>query len=129
MMYMKTMVTFRVAAELAKSLRELPNQTAFVESALRTALGKTCPTCEGSGRARWTSVAVSDFKQKALPRLDRDGAVQLKSLVRLARELAASKLNLTQRPESSGVEFSVERGRNILLRGTLAGKTTTFRPN
>jgi len=129
MLYMKTMVTFRVAAELAKSLRELPNQTAFVESALRTALGKTCPTCEGSGRARWTSVAVSDFKEKALPRLDRDGAVQLKSLVRLARDLAASKLDLTPRPDSSGVEFSLARGRHVLLRGTLAGKTTTFRPN
>jgi hypothetical protein len=129
MLYMKTMVTFRVATELAKSLRELPNQTAFVESALRTALGKTCPTCEGSGRARWSSVAVSDFKQKALPRLDRDGAVQLKSLVRLARELAASKLTLAPRPGLPGVEFSVERGRNVLLRGTLAGTTTTFRPN
>jgi hypothetical protein len=107
----------------------LPNQTAFVESALRTALGKTCPTCEGSGRARWTSVAVSDFKQKALPRLDRDGAVQLKSLVRLARELAASKLDLKPRPQSAGFDFSLERGRNVLLRGTLTGTTTTFRPN
>ena len=129
MLYMKTMVTFRVATDLAKSLRELPNQTAFVESALRAALGKTCPTCEGSGRARWTSVAVSDFKQKALPRLDRDGAVQLKSLVRLARELAASKLDLKPRPKSAGFEFSLERGRNVLLRGTLTGTTTTFLPN
>jgi len=129
MLYMKTMVTFRVPTELARALRELPNQTAFVEGALRSALGKTCPTCEGSGRTRWTSVAVSDFKEHALPRLDRDDAVQLKSLVRLSRELAASKLELAARSGAPGFDFSVRRGRNVLLRGTLAGNTTTFRAN
>jgi hypothetical protein len=129
MLYMKTMITFRVPADLAKTLREVPNQTAFVEAALRSALGKTCPTCEGSGRARWTSVAVSDFKQKALPRLDRDGAVQLKSLVRIGRELAASKLDLTPRSKAPGVDFSLARGRRVLLRGTLDGCATTFSPN
>src|SRR4029078_7171031 len=92
MLYMKTRVTFRVAKDLARSLRDLPNQTAFVEEALRSALGRTCPTCEGAGGARWASVAVSDFRQRALPRLDRDGAVQLKSLVRLSRQLAARQL-------------------------------------
>jgi hypothetical protein len=126
---MKTRVTFRVAKDLARSLRDLPNQTAFVEEALRSALGKTCPTCEGSGRTRWTSVAVSDFKAAKLPRLDRDGAVQLKSLVRLARELAASKLDLAAGRESTGFEFSLARGRDVLLRGSLAGNTTTFRTN
>jgi len=129
MLYMKTRVTFRVARDLARSLRDLPNQTAFVEEALRSALGKTCPTCEGSGRTRWKSVAVSDFKQKTLPRLDRDGALQLKSLVQLSRELAASKVDLTARREAPGFEFSVQRGRNVLLRGTLAGNATTFHPN
>ena len=129
MLYMKTRVTFRVAKDLARSLRDLPNQTAFVESALRSALGKTCPTCDGSGRTRWASVAVSDFKQAKLPRLDREGAVQLKSLVRLARELAASRLDLARRRESNGFEFSLERGRDVLLRGSLAGNTTTFRSN
>jgi len=75
------------------------------------------------------SVAVSDFKQAKLPRLDRDGAIQLKSLVRLARELAASKLDLAANRESTGFEFSLARGRDVLLRGSLAGRTTTFRPN
>ena|SRR5262252_3660016 len=129
MLYMKTRVTFRVAKDLARSLRDLPNQTAFVESALRSALGRTCPTCEGSGRTRWASVAVSDFKRARLPRLDRDGAVQLKSLVRLAREMAASRLDLVPRREAPGFEFSLERGRDVLLRGSLAGRSTTFHPN
>src|SRR5262245_39983749 len=129
MLYMKTRVTFRVARDLARSLRELPNQTAFVEEALRSALGKTCPTCEGAGRTRWASVAISGFKEKTLPRLDREGALQLKSLVRLARGLAASKLELARRGAAPGFEFSVERGRDVLLRGTLAGSATTFRPN
>ena len=129
MLYMKTRVTFRVARDLARSLRDLPNQTAFVEEALRSALGKTCPTCEGAGRTRWASVAVSDFKQCALPRLDREGAVQLKSLVRLSRGLAASRLDLAARREAPGFEFAVHRGRDVLLRGTLAGNSTTFRAN
>jgi hypothetical protein len=129
LLHMKTRVTFRVAKDLARSLRDLPNQTAFVEEALRSALGKTCPTCEGSGRTRWASVAVSDFKQAKLPRLDRDGAVQLKSLVRLARELAASKLDLAASRASAGFEFSLARGRDVLLRGSLAGNTTTFHSN
>jgi hypothetical protein len=129
MLYMKTRVTFRVAKDLARSLRDLPNQTAFVESALRGALGKTCPACDGAGRTRWTSVVVSDFKQSRLPRLDREGAVQLKSLVRLAREMAASRLALAPRREAPGFEFALERGRAVLLRGSLAGNTTTFRPN
>jgi hypothetical protein len=129
MLYMKTRVTFRVAKDLARSLRDLPNQTAFVESALRAALGRTCPTCDGSGRTRWASVTVSDFKQARLPRLDRDGAMQLKSLVRLARELAASKLDLAARREATGFDFALARGRDVLLRGSLAGNTTTFHAN
>lgn len=126
---MKTSVMFRVANDLARSLRDLPNQTALVESARRAALGRTCPTCDGSGRTRWTSVAVSDFKQARLPRLDRNGAVQLKSLVRRAREMAASRLDLAARREAPGVDFSLERGRDVLLRGSLAGNTTTFHAN
>ena len=35
MLYMKTRVTFRVEADVAEALRELPNQTRFVEDALR----------------------------------------------------------------------------------------------
>ncbi len=129
MLYMKTRVTFRIAKELASSLRDLPNQTAFVEEALRGALGRTCPTCEGSGRIRRSSIAVSDFKEKTLPRLDRQGALQLKSLVQLGRELAASKLDLARRGRAPGFEFSLQRGRNVLLRGTLAGGATTLNPN
>jgi hypothetical protein len=126
---MKTRVTFRVAKDLARSLRDLPNQTAFVESALRAALGRTCPTCDGSGRTRWASVAVSDFKQARLPRIVRDGAVQLKRRVRLEGELAASKIDLAVGREASGCDFALARGRDVLLRGSLAGNTTTFHAN
>ena len=71
MLYMKTRVTFRVASDLADALRDLPNQTVFVEQALRSALGRTCPACDGQGRVQWKSVSVSDFKRASLPRLDR----------------------------------------------------------
>jgi hypothetical protein len=129
LLYMKTRVTFRVAADLAEALRDLPNQTVFVEEALRSALGKTCPTCDGRGRVHAASVSVSDFKRAALPRLDREGAVQLKGLVRLARELAASKLDLTKNPGSPGLAFAVSRGRNVLMRGTVQSRGTTFNVN
>jgi hypothetical protein len=129
MLYMKTRVTFRLSTDLAESLRELPNQTAFVEDLLRGALGRTCPTCDGAGRVPGKALSVSDFKDEALPRLDHDGAVQLKGLVRLARELAASKLDLGARSGTRGLEFALSRGGEVLMRGTLDGHATTFRPN
>jgi hypothetical protein len=129
MLYMKTRVTFRVAEDLAEALRDLPNQTAFVEQALRSALGRTCPTCDGRGRVQWQSVHVSDFKRAALPRLDRDGAVQLKGLVRLARALAASKLDLGRNPGAPGLAFALSRGDTVLARGTVQNRGTTFHLN
>jgi hypothetical protein len=129
MLYMKTRVTFRVASDLAEALRDLPNQTVFVEQALRSALGRTCPACDGRGRVQWKSVAVSDFKDAALPRLDREGAMQLKGLVRLAKELAASRLDLGKRPGTKGIAFALSRGESVLMRGTVQSRGTTFHPN
>lgn len=126
---MKTRVTFRVAEDLAEALRDLPNQTTFVENALRAALGRTCPSCDGSGRVPWRSVAVSDFKHTALPRLDRAHAVQLKSLVRLARQLAASKLDLTKGARAQDFDFVLRRGDSVLMRGTLAREGATLQTN
>ena len=45
----KQRATFRLEPELAAALRQLPNQTAFVESVLREALGRLCPLCQGTG--------------------------------------------------------------------------------
>ena len=129
MLYMKTRVTFRVAEDLALALRDLPNQTAFVEEALRSALGRTCPACEGRGRIQWHGVQVSDFKRAALPQLNRDGAVQLKGLVRLARELAASKLDLGPNPGAPGLAFALSRGETVLAKGTVQSRGTTFALN
>jgi hypothetical protein len=129
MLYMKTRVTFRVASDLAEALRDLPNQTVFVEQALRSALGRTCPACDGRGRVQWKSVSVSDFKDAALPRLDREGAMQLKGLVRLARELAASRLELAMTPGARGLAFALSRGESVLMRGTVQSRGTTFHPN
>jgi hypothetical protein len=129
MLYMKTRVTFRLSPDLADSLRALPNQTTFVEEALRGALGRTCPACDGAGRVHWKTVRVSDFKDAALPRLDRGGAIQLKGLVRLARALAASKLELGRRADTPGLEFALSRGDDVLMRGTVDDRATTFNPN
>jgi hypothetical protein len=129
MLYMKTRVTFRVASDLADSLRDLPNQTAFVETALRNALGRACPSCDGSGRIPWRSLAVSDFRKAALPRLDRAHAVHLQSLVRIARKLAASKLELARGQRPADLEFVIRRGDSVLMRGSVGSEGANLSSN
>ena len=126
---MKTRVTFRVASDLADALRDLPNQTAFVEQALRSALGRTCPSCDGSGRVPWKSVEVSDFRRAELPRPDRAHAVQLQSLVRLARKLAASRLDLARSARAADFEFVLSRGDSVLMRGIVDGEGASLHAN
>lgn len=118
LLYMKTRVTFRVAADLAETLRDLPNQTLFVEQALREALRDKCPACGGTGRAATRALRVSNFRSAALPPLQREVALQLKGLVSLARRAAATNVEL--RSERGGLAFVLARGSEILLEGTLA---------
>jgi hypothetical protein len=126
MLYMKTRVTFRVASDLADKLRELPNQTQFVEAALRNALGIACPTCAGSGRVFGGSPKLPNFRKASLPNLDRETALQLQSVVRLARRLAATDVALAKSDVSEGLRFSVLRGRDVLLEGNVTRDTTQF---
>ncbi len=120
MLYMKTRMTFRVAADLAAQLRELPNQTAFVESALRTALGIDCPACEGTGRLLAGQLEVSNFKSCGLSRLDRDAAIELRRLVRVARSVGATRLELSGPAHEASLSYVVSRGRQVVLTGTLS---------
>jgi hypothetical protein len=119
MLYMKTRVTFRVAEDLAESLRALPNQTAFVEAALREALRDKCPACGGSGRARSGVLRVSNLRRAALGFLERRAALQLRQVVILARHAAATDVRLTRARGASEIEFFVTRGEELLLRGAL----------
>jgi hypothetical protein len=115
---MKTRVTFRVAEDLAAALRALPNQTQFVEQALREALRDECPACGGTGRVALRHVRVSNFREQALPPLSREVALQLKSIVELGRRSAATNVELSR--TRSGMNFVLARGDEVLLRGTLA---------
>jgi hypothetical protein len=128
MLYMKTRVTFRLSADLADTLRELPNQTRFVETALRAALGKACPVCAGTGRFLEQALRVSDFRDASLPLLERQSATQLKQLVRLGRELAATRLDL-EPEDDKGVAFVLARNDDVLMRGQLRGPATCLQPN
>jgi hypothetical protein len=114
---MKTRVTFRVAPELADALRDLPNQTHFVEQALREALREKCPACGGTGRAESHALRVSNFREHALPPLRRELALQLRGLVGFGRRAAATDLSL--RSERGGLAFALLRGEEILLEGAL----------
>jgi hypothetical protein len=128
MLYMnKTRVTYRIAPDLAASLRALPNQTQFVEDALRDALGAECPLCDGSGRLPTHPLRVSNFKRQGLPRLKRRRALQLRGVVRLARQMAATDLRL--QPIDGAIGFMLTRDREVLLRGSIRGSGTELRPN
>jgi hypothetical protein len=113
----KQRVTFRIDRELGEALRQLPNQTAFVERVLREALGRICPLCDGSGEVRDVHLAVSNLKRLAIGRLDRVGAAQLKALVRLGRQLLATNLELE--PADGELEFRLARADELLLAGRI----------
>ncbi len=128
MLYMKTRVTFRVAEELAEALRNLPNQTQFVENAIRDALGMACPVCSGSGRVPGR-VQVQDFRQLGLPTINRATALQLKAVVRLARRVAATEVGLTRSRQGQGLAFEVRRDRDVVLSGQVRDGTTSMNVN
>lgn len=140
MLYMKTRVTFRLPEDLAEELKELPNQTHFVEVALRDALGVRCPWCAGSGRVSRAKLTVSNFRRHTLPPLNRRAALELKQLIQIARQLRASRLELSLGragrfvadplpPTSLPLGYVLTRGDEVLLTGILgyfdARKTTT----
>ena len=114
-------VTFRIPPDLAAALHHLPNQTAFVESALRDALGRTCPVCHGPGEAPEAHLSISNLKRVPSGRLDRESAAQLKALVRLGRQLLATQLDLETSSEEPGLGFRLARDNQVLLAGRIPG--------
>jgi Arc/MetJ family transcription regulator len=121
MLYIKTRVTFRVDDELADALRELPNQTKFVEDALRDALGRACRTCHGSGRVPLRALRVTNVRGIGVRRLHRDEAVELQKVFRLGQEVAATRIEL--RKHGRRVGFTLRRGKAELLDGILTRGT------
>ena len=117
----RTRVTYRVGGDLADALRQLPNQTAFVERTLREALAQVCPLCRGSGESASVHLTVSDLKDQPVTRLDRSTAAQLKALVRLGRQLLATQLELEASGEHSGLGFRLAREDQLLLAGIIPG--------
>jgi hypothetical protein len=117
MLYMKTRVTFRVEDDLAQALRELPNQTRFVEDALRDALGRTCPVCRGDGRLPARTLRVANVRARGIERLNRVEAQQLQKVFRLAKAVAATRIDLQRR--GARVAFSLRRDEDELLDGVL----------
>lgn len=117
MLYMKTRVTFRIADDLAETLRFLPNQTKFVEDALRDALGCACPSCDGTGRIPMRPLHVTNIREAGLRQLTREEALQLQRVFRMARAVAATGIHLKRRGEE--VLFTMARGNAELINGTL----------
>ena len=115
----KPRVTFRLNPDLVAALRQLPNQTAFVEEVLRDALARACPQCRGTGEVTGVHLNVSDFKGLHLPRLDRSTAAELRALVRLGRSLLATELELEASEGTEELGFRLAREDELLLRGRI----------
>ncbi len=115
----KRRMTFRLTGDLAATLRQLPNQTAFVEHALREAVDRVCPVCHGTGEPPDVHLQVSNFKTLPVARLDRSAAAQLKALVRLGRELLATELQLEVSRGDKELGFRLAREDQLLLTGTI----------
>ena len=49
MMKKQSIITFKVDDELLQIIRDIPNRSAFIRSAILDALGSVCPLCNGSG--------------------------------------------------------------------------------
>lgn len=118
-------MTFRLPQDLSEELRRLPNQTSFVEGALREALERICPLCRGTGEVPPVHLAVSDLKRQV--RLDRAAAAQLRSLVHLGRELLATQLQLDAAPDGGGLGFKLARQDRVLLSGRIPNDRATVR--
>ena len=116
---MKTRMTFRLPDALATRLRELPNQTEFVEAALLDALGTRCPVCEGTGRLVTRTPRLPNWREARLPRLDRDTALQLKAIVQLARDLGATDVTISEDATHGGLRVALVRQHEQLFAGTI----------
>ncbi len=120
----KQRVTYRLEPELVVALRQLPNQTAFVERTLREALGHVCPLCHGTGEATGVHLSVSDLKRSPVGRLDRAAAAHLRAVVRIGRQLLATELALEPAETESELVFRLERDDQTLLTGRIpCGRT------
>ncbi len=42
-------ITFKVDEDLGKMIKDLPNRSQFIRTAIVNALGSTCPLCNGTG--------------------------------------------------------------------------------
>ena len=117
MLYMKTRVTFRIQPDLAHALRDLPNQTTFVEEALRSALGRTCPVCSGHGRLAMRRLRVTNVRDSGISRLTRHQAQELQKVFRLGQQVAATHIDLEKR--GTRVRFTMTRDGGSLISGML----------
>lgn len=120
MLYMKKRMTFRLPNDLARELRQLPNQTRFVEEALREALGMECPACAGTGRIPASLPSLPNFKDAGLPRLERGQAIQLKYFVELAGQLGVRRIEISEDP-TGGLTIELMRAEAPMLKATISG--------
>jgi len=60
-------ITFKVDEDLLNEIRNIPNRSEFIRSAIIEALGSVCPLCNGSGmltsnqKRHWDDFAIDHF--------------------------------------------------------------------
>lgn len=55
-------ITFKVDEDLGKKLRDIPNRSEFIRTAVANALNRVCPLCHGNGTlSELQQVFLDDF--------------------------------------------------------------------
>ena len=63
-------ITFKVDEDLLSAIKDIPNRSEFIRTAIIGALGSVCPLCNGSGmlnpkqKYHWDSFAIDHFIEK-----------------------------------------------------------------
>ena len=66
----RKMISFKADAGLADALRQVPNRSAFIRSAVAAALEGACPLCGGTGlltpnqKRHWSAFAEQHFVER-----------------------------------------------------------------
>ena len=63
-------ITFKVDEDLLGAIKDIPNRSEFIRTAIIGALGSVCPLCNGSGmltpkqKYHWDDFAIDHFVEK-----------------------------------------------------------------
>jgi len=83
------LIAFKVEEDVAAILNEMPNKSAFIRDAIRSALGQTCPLCAGSGVLNGPRIDEFRMLMDVLPSVPCRGCAETFPVLPITEELLA----------------------------------------